>query len=159
VNNGELLKTLVFEKYQNLVEKVNVIPRIENSMLMKELAKHNIMLLFNYYSFTGTKIYDYLGLKRLILFCYSNDAEALELKDKYYPIVEIEGVSAHLQEDLINETYSGIIVKDKNHLAKVLADLYDEFCRTGSIECNSINISKYSRREGTRRLAEIIQNL
>lgn len=159
VNNGELLKTLVFEKYQNLVEKVNVIPRIENSMLMKELAKHNIMLLFNYYSFTGTKIYDYLGLKRLILFCYSNDTGALVLKDKYYPVGEVEGVSAHLQEDLINETHSGIIVKDKNYLAKVLADLYDEFCRTGSIECNSINISKYSRREGTRRLAEIIQNL
>lgn len=159
VNNGENLKKLLSDRYNNLVGKVNVIPRMENSMLMKELAQHNIMLLFNYYSFTGTKIYDYLGLKRLILFCYSNDAEALALKDKYYPVGEVEGVSTHLQEDLIYETHSGIIVKDKNHLAKVLADLYDEFCRTGSIECNSINTDKYSRCEGTRQLAEIIQNL
>lgn len=157
VNNGETLKKLVADKYNNLIEKVNVIPRMENSKLMKELVRHNIMLLFNYYSFTGTKIYDYLALHRLILFCYSNDAEALALKDKYYPVGEVEGVSTHLQEDLINETHSGIVVKDKNHLSKVLSDLYSEFTQTGSIACNSINTSNYSRREGARQLAEIVK--
>ena len=130
---------------------------MENSKLMKELGRHNIMLLFNYYSFTGTKIYDYLALHRLILFCYSNDAEALALKDKYYPVGEVEGVSTHLQEDLINETHSGIVVKDKNHLSKVLSDLYSEFTQTGSIACHSINTSNYSRREGAHQLAEIIK--
>lgn len=156
VNNGELLKTLVSERYHNLVEKVNVIPRMENSLLMKELARHNIMLLFNYYSFTGTKIYDYLGLKRLILFCYSNDTDALELKDKYYPVGEVEGVSTHLQEDLINTTNSGIIVKNKEHLSKVLSALYNEFSTNGYIECNSTNIEKYSRKEGVKQLSNLI---
>ncbi len=157
VNNGETLKKLVADKYNNLIEKVNVIPRMENRKLMKELVRHNIMLLFNYYSFTGTKIYDYLALHRLILFCYSNDAEALSLKDKYYPVGEVEGVSTHLQEDLINETHSGIVVKDKNHLSKVLSDLYSEFAQTGSIACHSINTSKYSRREGAHQLAEVVK--
>ena len=157
VNNGDTLRTLVSEKYSNIVEKVNIYPRMENIQLMKELARHNVMLLFNYYSFTGTKIYDYLVLKRKILFCYSNDAEALALKDKYYPVGEVEGVSTHLQEDLINETHSGIIVKDKEHLAKVLVDLYSEFTQTGSIACNSINTSKYSRKEGARQLAEVVR--
>lgn len=156
VNNGELLKTLVSEKYHNIVEKVNVIPRMKNNLLMKELAQHNIMLLFNYYSFTGTKIYDYLGLKRKIILCYSDDKEALLLKEKYYPIKEIEGLSTHLQEDLIKETNSGIVVKDKNHLTNVLVDLYDEFCQNGKVECNPINIEKYSRKEGVKVLSNII---
>ena len=159
VNNAEELKIQLLDKLPNLVGKVNVYPRMENNELMKKLAIHNVMLLFNDYSIMGTKIYDYLGIKRKIILCYSDDEEALLLKKKYYPIKELEELSTHLQEDLINETHSGIIVKDKNHLAKVLADLYDEFCRNGSIECHSINTSKYSRREGTRRLAEIIQNL
>ncbi len=36
----------------------------------------------------GTKIYDYLGLKRKILFCFTADENALILKDKYYKIDE-----------------------------------------------------------------------
>ena len=42
-------------------------------VLLEKLAVNNIFLLFNYYSYMGTKIYDYLGLKRLILLCYDND--------------------------------------------------------------------------------------
>ena len=142
----------------NSVENnIHVYPRMDNASLLQNLSRHNVMLLFNDYSIMGTKIYDYLGLKRLILFCYSNDAEALALKDKYYPVGEVEGVSTHLQEDLINETHSGIVVKDKNHLSKVLSDLYSEFTQTGSIACHSINTSKYSRREGARQLAEIVK--
>lgn len=143
---------------ENSIENnVHVYPRMDNASLLQNLSRHNVMLLFNDYSIMGTKIYDYLGLKRLILFCYSNDAEALALKDKYYPVGEVEGVSTHLQEDLINETHSGIVVKDKNHLAIVLSDLYSEFAQTGSIACHSINTSKYSRREGARQLAEIVK--
>lgn len=143
---------------ENSIENnVHVYPRMDNASLLQNLSRHNVMLLFNDYSIMGTKIYDYIGLKRLILFCYSNDAEALALKDKYYPVGEVEGVSTHLQEDLINETHSGIVVKDKNHLSKVLSDLYDEFSQTGSIACHSINTSNYSRREGAHQLAEIIK--
>ncbi|MBP5412864.1 MAG: glycosyltransferase [Bacteroidales bacterium] len=159
VNNAEELKIQLLVKFPNLVGMLNVYPRMENIELMKKLAMNNVMLLFNDYSIMGTKIYDYLGVKRKIILCYSDDEEALLLKEKYYPIKELEGLSTHLQEDLINETHSGIIVKDKNHLAKVLADLYDEFCRTGSIECDSINTAKYSRRAGVGQLAEIIQHL
>ncbi len=145
---------------ENSIENnVRVYPRMDNASLLQNLSRHNVMLLFNDYSIMGTKIYDYLGLKRLILFCYSNDAEALALKDKYYPVGEVEGVSTHLQEDLINETHSGIVVKDKNHLSKVLSDLYDEFTQTGSIACHSINTSNYSRREGAYQLAEIIMKV
>lgn len=70
--------------------------------------------------------YDYLVLNRLIF----NDAEALMLKDKYYPEGGGEGVSTHLQKDLITETHFSIALKDKNLLAQAFADLYSEFYRT-----------------------------
>lgn len=157
INRHKEIEQLALEN--SIENNVHVYPRMDNASLLQNLSRHNVMLLFNDYSIMGTKIYDYLGLKRLILFCYSNDAEALALKDKYYPVGEVEGVSTHLQEDLINETHSGIVVKDKKHLSKVLSDLYSEFTQTGSIACHSINLSNYSRREGAHQLAEIIREL
>ena len=49
------------------------------------------------------------------------------LKQKYYAIEESETESKHLQADLINETNSGVIVKDAAHLKDVLEELYAEF--------------------------------
>ena len=158
VNNADVIKSLVNDKYPNLIGKVNVNPRMENSLLMKKLAMHNVMLLFNYYSFTGTKIYDYIGLRRKIMLCYSDDAEAKSLKEKYYySIGELKGLSTHQQEDLINITHSGVVVKDKAQLTIVLEDLYDEFLRTGMIECSTIDADKFSRKEGARSLSFIIK--
>ncbi len=159
VNDAEDLKSLVLDKFSNLVGKLNVFPRMDNKLLMKKLALHNVMLLFNYYSFTGTKIYDYLGLNRKILFCYSDDEEAKLLKEKYYPIKEIEGLSTHLQEDLIVETKSGIIVKDKTDLMKVLNEIYNEFDRTGTIECKSVGYEKYSRKGQSGQLAKVVKEI
>lgn len=159
INNADELNSLLTGKFQNLIGKVHVVPRMDNSLLMQKLARHNIMLLFNYYSFTGTKIYDYLGLKRKILLCYSDDSEARQLKEKYYPTEDIAGLSTHLQEDLINATHSGVVVKDKDHLMSVLADLYNEFSATGSIACGTVDGEKYSRKGGAEMLADIVLNL
>lgn len=159
VNNADEITLLVSDKFQNLAGKVNVFPRMENSLLMQKLAKHNIMLLFNDYSIIGTKIYDYLGLRRKILFCYSDDDDARRLKEKYYPTDEIVGLSTHLQEDLINQTHSGVVVKDQEHLLKVLADLSDEFSRTRNIACDTVGEENYSRKAGAKMLAEIVRNI
>lgn len=159
INNADELNSLLTGKFQNLIGKVHVVPRMDNGLLMQKLARHNIMLLFNYYSFTGTKIYDYLGLKRKILLCYSDDSEARQLKEMYYPTEEIAGLSTHLQEDLINATHSGVIVKDKNHLLNVLTELYDEFHKTGIIACDTVGEEKFSRRGGAKMLADVVLNL
>ncbi len=156
INNAEYIVRLT-DKLPSLKKHVKVFQRMSNEQLLAELARHNIMLLMNYYSFMGTKIYDYIGIRRLILFCYSNDEEANALKEKYYPTNEIKGLSTHLQEDLIAETHSGIIVKDKDELEKVLPEIYDEFINMGNIECESIGIEKYSRKGQTEQLAEIIK--
>lgn len=159
INNAQGLESILSVKYPNIIGKVNIYPRMDNNQLIQKLAMHNVMLLFNYYSFTGTKIYDYLALRRKILLCYSSDEEAMKLKDKYYPVKDIGGLSSHLQEDLINETHSGIVVRDKVHLLSVLDELYKEFVSTGSINCTTTGEERFSRKEGARMLAEIISQL
>jgi len=159
VNNSEEIKKIIKEMFPSLESYINIYGRIQNTELMRLLAKHNVMLLFNYYSFMGTKIYDYIGIKRLILFCYSNDDEAMKLKEKYYPLEELSGISTHLQEDLIRKTNSGIIVNNRTQLLLMLNDLYNEFLRNGFISCNSINTEQLSRKGRTQELAEIIKFL
>ena len=58
---------------------------------------------------------------------------------------------------MINTTHSGSVAKDKSHLEQILADLYAEFVRTGNIECSSVDVDRFSRREGAKRLAEVIK--
>lgn len=157
VNRHNELSQMISKNH--LEENIHLYPRMENNELLSILCQNNAMLLFNEYSIMGTKIYDYVGLRRKILFCYSNDEEALNLKEKFYPIAELEGISNHLQEDLIRETNSGVIVNDSSQLPSVLNDLYAEFQQNGFITCNSQNIEQYSRRHGAKMLADIVKNI
>ena len=157
INKHEELSQMISENHWK--DCIHIYPRMKNNELLPILCQHNVMLLFNEYSIMGTKIYDYLGLRRKILFCYSNDEEALKLKEKFYPIDELEGVSNHVQEDLIRDTQSGIIVKDKAQLFTELNNLYDEFMKNGNIACNSRNIEQYSRKHGTKLLAELVNEI
>ncbi len=157
INRVEEINSYI--KNKHIERYVHVYPRIDNQSLYGILRYSNVMLLFNDYSIMGTKIYDYLGSKRKILLCYSDDEEANILKKKYYPIEEIEGLSTHLQEDLINSTHSGVVVKDTKQLAEILKEIYEEFVQNGFVKCNSVGIENYSREKQTSLLADIIKQL
>jgi hypothetical protein len=158
INNEERIRELIETKYQNLRGFINIHPKMPNDKLLESLATNNLLLLFNYYSYMGTKIYDYLGLRRQILFCYSDDEEANNLKKKYYNMEEPQDFkNESLQIPVINNTNSGIIIKDEKHLKKVLTDYYSEFEEKGFIPCNSLNIEQYSRKIQARNLADIIK--
>ena len=157
INRVEEIETYV--KDNNLEQCVNIYPRMDNKSLLATMSNSNIMLLFNDYSIMGTKIYDYIGLKRRILLCYSDDDEANSLKKQYYPMEEVEGLSTHLQEDLINITHSGVVVKNKAKLADILKEMYEEFVHNGFVRCDSVNIESYSREKQTSLLADIIKQL
>lgn len=156
-NVQEELRHWTTKKYPELKEYVYISQRMPNSELLEKLAYNNVMLLFNYYSYMGTKIFDYLGIRRKMILCYSDDPEAKVLKEKYYNIEELASESDQLQADLIRETNSGIIVKDANHLSKVLTDLYHEFQENGKIACESKGVENYSRKIQVERLAEIVK--
>jgi hypothetical protein len=158
INMVEELNDIIND-FPNVKNYVKIYPRMPNVLVLKEMARHHILLLFNYYSYIGTKIYDYLALNRKMLLCFSNDEEALLLKAKYYDVEEEEGVSMKVQEELILATNSGCIVKDSSHLFEKLNELYDEFLLIGTIRSETINAEKYSRKHQVKELAQIIRDL
>jgi hypothetical protein len=159
VNDSEVIERLINDKLEGSRNNIVISPKMSNTELLRKLALDNVMLLFNYYSFTGTKIFDYIGIKRKILFCYENDEEANELKRKYYKLDESDSVNKQIQVDIINQTKSGIIVKDSEHLYNVLGDLYSEFTEKGCVSCNSIDTDNYSRKVQVQQLANIVIDL
>lgn len=158
INIAEELQSMINNDYANIKEYITIYPKTPNDLLLQNLASENIMLLFNYYSFPGTKIYDYIGLKRAILFCFTDDSEANKLKKRYYPYGDEQTGGFNFQEKIINETKSGYIIKDADHLYSKLEQLYDEFIKKGYIECSTINSENYSRRHQVKELSEIIKH-
>lgn len=156
-NLTDELNRMVNEQFPNLKAHILITSKMQNQELLEKLASDHVMLLFNYYSYMGTKIFDYLGIRRKIILCYENDPEAHSLKQKYYHVDESGSESKQLQADLIKQTNSGIIVKDSQHLRQVLHDLYVEFQATGQIACDSHGVEQYSRKIQVERLAEIIK--
>jgi hypothetical protein len=146
------------ENYSEKVTKsIKIHPKLPNNILLEKLAKKNVMLLFNYYTFMGTKIFDYLGVKRKILLCF----EEFQSKETQKEFSQIFGESDNysLQSDLINATNSGIIVKNKINLVEILKELHKEFKETGQIACNSIHTEKYSRDKQLEKLAELLRKI
>ena len=157
INKLEVYKSTANDKFPELIDKIFFIQQIPNAELLKILSKDNVLILFNYFQFTGTKIFDYLGIRRKILLCFEDDKEAKKLKDRYYfKNIEIEDCP---QIDIINQTNSGIIVKDSEHLLSVLEELYTEFQATGQIVCDSHGVEQYSRKIQVERLAELIKGI
>ena len=105
----------------------------------------------------GTKIYDYLGLKRKILFCFTADENALILKDKYYKIDESLNANTELQSHLIKNSKSGVIVSNADKLKEVLMQLFLEFKETKNIKCESQNVEQFSREFRVKELADLIE--
>ncbi len=144
----------IVQQSVHLEEVVEIHPKLPQRELIKALVKSNLLLLFNDYSVLGTKIYDYLALNRKIILCFTEDAEANQLKKEFYNMEAIEGLSKTLQADLIQETNSGIIVKNQQELENILNDLYDEFEKNGKIENHTIGAENYSRKVQTKKLVK-----
>lgn len=131
--------------------------KLPNKELLNKLIKTNVLLLFNDYSIMGTKIYDYLGLKRKILFCFTNDLEASKIKEKHYNIDEKDSPNEKMQSYLIQQTNSGVIVKDTKELKEVLTNLVQEFKLMKKIETRSKNTNQFSRKLRAKELSILIK--
>lgn len=159
INKEKELKDYLTSLSDKTKDSVHIFPKMENKKLMETLAKDNVVLLFNYYSFMGTKIYDYLAIQRKILFCYQNEPKALALKQQYYKTTKEEkDLNQNLQAELIEKTNAGIVIQNEAHLQQVFQELLDEFNANGSIACDTIDIENYSRKIQVKKLAEIIKS-
>ena len=159
INIPKTIEILLKEKYSVLQSVVHIYPKMHNLMLLKKLSHYNALLLFNDFYIIGTKIYDWVALRRKIIFCYKNDSKMNNDRILYYPIIDDKWINDHVQEDLITETNSGIIVENEDKLASIFKNLYNEFCQNGKIECNSVGVERFSRKEGSKQLADIIHRL
>jgi glycosyltransferase involved in cell wall biosynthesis len=157
INEQELIHDLVQKHYPTLKEKIEFIPKIPNGELLQSMAKDNVLILFNYYQFTGTKIYDYLGLKRKILLCFTDDPEAKKLKEQFY-FKKVE-TNIFPQKDILDKTMAGTLVENPQHLSEVIKELHDEFSLTGMVLCDSVGVENYSRKIQVEKLAEIVKEL
>jgi len=159
INNPLEITQCVEESYPHLASVIAITPRIANHDLLPLLAQNNLMLLFNYYAYTGTKIYDYIGIKRKILLCFSHEPAAELLKKKYYNIQESPKDNIQIQSDILKQTQAGITIRDKQHLVETLERCYAEFVSTGEILCPSVNTEKFSRKIQVEQLADIMDEI
>jgi hypothetical protein len=157
-NKNEEIRTLVKNRYPRLTEWVFTHPKVPNDIMLQRLASYNALLLFNYYAFMGTKIYDYLAIKRKVIFCFTDEPEALVLKKRYYPF-DSEGTLDNVQETLLTETNAGVLVRNAEDLMQTFAYLYDEHKDTGEIRCLSKGVESFSRRIQVERLAIELKKL
>lgn len=159
INVEELIRNFLNERSIALNDAVEFIPKLDNESLVCELAKDNVMLLFNDYAIEGTKIFDYIGVKRKILMCYENDREATLLKENYYAIDDTAQDEVLLQKELIEETNAGVVIQDYEDLVLNLNSLLQEFQQNRAIACNSVGVEKYSRKIQVEKLAQLIHQI
>lgn len=159
INNPQLIQSLIDKKFVNLKEVVNITPRLPNEEVLTLAAKSDLLLLFNYYAVIGTKIYDYIGLKIPILFCFSNDQQALLLRDKHFDMKDYKGMDFDVQEKLIKNKNAGFIVQDTEHLLEILNNCLIEFNQTGKIKSQTKDSGEFSRKTHTNEFAKLILDI
>lgn len=159
INKEQELKEFCLQNTREVLNEISFNPKLPNEKLVHELSKTDLLLLFNDYSIMGTKIYDYLAVKRHILFCYAHEPNALVLKNRYFLFGNDIRQNQNMQADLIKETNSGVIVRNESHLEEILKTYYVEFKKTGKIACESHDCERYSRKNQVKLLAELINKL
>lgn len=159
LENQSAVEELLRRRFSTLAPFVTFHGRLPNDEMARVLARANALVAFNNYAYPGTKIFDYLALKRRVLLCYSADPEALELKARHYGYGDAGAADAGIMERLVAETGAGTVVRDAGHLNEVLAGLYDEFLQTGRVACDSHGIERFSRRTQAGRMAELVKDV
>ncbi len=144
-------------EYQHIIK---IYPRLSNQLLLEELSKNHCLLLFNYYLFMGTKIYDYLLVNRPILFCFTNDSKAKELKEKHYGFKDVMLTSKTDQELILENIDNAYIITNEDMLKETLCDFYDnkqEFSNP-NLELNKERML-YSRQNQTYQLSKMLNKI
>jgi hypothetical protein len=155
IHKQEEVIKLVNKNSQHLAGIIEFRPRVENPNLRAIKQQSDLFLLFNDYALIGTKIYDYLALKRCIILCFSEEPNPDKLKPPYVKDFN-KGISTMAQAELIEETNSGFVIKSPEHLKETIKRLSIELKMKGLVKCQSRGIEPYSRKVQTQNLARII---
>lgn len=152
---GSNISTDLLEKYKLHVMEM---PKMDVQLLFAEFKRSSLLLLFNDYFITGTKIYDYLLAKRKILLCFESEPRALKLKEDHLVFENIDSTYSE-QSTILNKTQSGIFVKNCIELQQILSLLYIDFQEGKIVDVESRNVDDYSRLNQLKILSEIVAQL
>ena len=133
-------------------------PKLPNDELVKEISNDNLLLLFNDYEILGTKIFNYLGVKRKILLCYSDCEKAKILKEKHFYYSTPEDAK-NLQSKVITKTKGGEIVRNGAHLIELLQENSAEFSSSKEIKCDSIHVEEYTREQQIKSFTDFLNSI
>ena len=159
INRQSEVEAMVRSRFPALIPFVTFFRQAPNAEVIETLASANAFLLFNTFAYVGTKIYDYLALRRRILLCFSEGTKTGERQLEFYDRDGVEKRNRRAQEDMIRATQSGVVIRDEEDLVDTLSDLYREFLENGRIACNSVGTEAYSRESHARRMAEIMRGV
>lgn len=146
-------------RFPTLASHITFVPRLSNDEMARKLARANLFLLFNNYADIGTKVYDYLALRRRILLCYSDDPEAQILRSRHYHLEFPAGTDDRALERIVRKTESGVVVRDAAHLGRVLEETHREFRQRGAVACSSVGVEQYSRAGQTELMANLLHEV
>jgi glycosyltransferase involved in cell wall biosynthesis len=159
INRQDEVETMLGSRCSALKPFVTFFRKAPNADIIGSLATANAFVLFNEGANPGTKIYEYLALRRKILLCFSGDTQTRKGQREFYNFDETGMRALRAQEDMIRRTQSGVIIRDEEHLVDTLSDLYREFLEKGRIVCNSEGTEAYSRESHAGTMARIMHDL
>lgn len=156
INAIKEIKAYLTAELPQLKKHIKFYPKLGNQELLYELSMQHVLLLFNDYTIAGTKIYDYLSVKRRILLCFTKDDNALQLKSKYFPLKGNDQFNTSLQQEIIEHTKSGYAIENSESLVKLLTGLQTELKESQCLICNSIHIENYDRKKQVEHFAQLL---
>jgi hypothetical protein len=132
--NKELeIKKIIKNDFPDLISQVTFHKRIPVQELLGEMSRAHFLLLFNDYSFLGTKIFNYLRTQRNILLCYTEDDNSTLLKENFFPDKTLLSFTNDLQEKLLSGLNTGLCIKNENELFDVLKQNLVHFQKFGTV--------------------------
>jgi len=120
---------------RSILSYIKTTERLDKQVLFREMSSVHLLLLLDNKGMISGKLYEYLLFGKKVL---------------------MAGRDHGAMEQILNATNSGIICDTPQEIAQALEKCYTEWQETGTVICNSKNIEQYSRREQTRKLAELI---
>lgn len=125
--------------YSNeLKNYVKTTPRLDKDTLFAEIQKADLLLILDNKGMISGKLYEYLLFNKRVL---------------------MAGRDHGAMEEILYNTNVGIICDSPEEIAQALEECYTEWEETGQVQCDSQNLEQYSRREQTKKLAELIHSI
>jgi glycosyltransferase involved in cell wall biosynthesis len=130
----------ILQAFKDCNAEIEFTDRLSHKDALDLLNKSSLLLLpaNKHYPQIYAKIFDYLALKKNILLCKSDEGSLKEI---------------------IQTTQAGFICNSSQEVTNTIEKLFATWEQSGAIECNSVNIETYTRKNQTKKLTDILNKV